>query len=90
MTTTSSESDYHETILMIQDDPMLRESIPGILEWERFHTLEAAVGKTWYELALRSQPDLIICDVELPDQDGYERVRRLRKNESTSHIPSFS
>lgn len=67
-----------DTILIVEDDQDIREVVTILLGREGFKTLQAATGEEALEEIARN-PDLIILDVMLPDLDGYEVCRRIRK-----------
>ena len=67
-----------DTILIVEDDRDIREVVTILLGREGFKTLQAATGEEALEEISRT-PDLIILDVMLPDLDGYEVCRRIRK-----------
>jgi DNA-binding response OmpR family regulator len=71
------------TILVIEDEYDVRDNLQEILELEDFDVLTAENGKIGLQLAIDRQPDLIICDVMMPELDGYGVISALRKNEST-------
>jgi DNA-binding NarL/FixJ family response regulator len=74
-------------ILIIEDDPQTRENLITILEMEGFEPSGAANGRRGVELALRDKPDLILCDVMMPELDGHGVLTALRSDERTSAIP---
>jgi PleD family two-component response regulator len=74
-------------ILVVDDDPNIRELITETLGYEEYHILEAANGKEALLLSEREFPDLIVLDIMMPDLDGMEVCRRLRKGALTNHIP---
>src|SRR5690606_36522451 len=74
-------------ILLIEDDTSLRENIEELLELSGFEVLTASNGKTGVESALRELPDLVLCDIMMPELDGYGVLEQLSLNESTRHIP---
>ncbi len=74
-------------ILVIEDEQLVRENILDLLEAEGFEGIGAEnghVGVTW---AWDCQPDLIICDVMMPELDGYDVLKLLRKEPVTATIP---
>ena len=74
-------------ILVIEDELSVRENILARLEAEGFDTLDADNGLNGVELALAHKPDLIICDVMMPELDGYGVLSMLRHNPITATIP---
>ncbi|WP_009630967.1 response regulator transcription factor [Synechocystis sp. PCC 7509] len=74
-------------ILVIEDEQLVRENILDLLEAEGFDGVGAEnghVGVTW---AWDCKPDLIICDVMMPELDGYDVLKLLRKEPVTATIP---
>src|SRR5579884_509461 len=65
-------------ILVIDDDESLRDTIAILLEQEGFRPLLAADGKTGFERALSTKPDLIVVDLRLPGMSGIEICKQLR------------
>ncbi|MCS6934915.1 MAG: response regulator [Chitinophagales bacterium] len=74
-------------ILLIEDHQAVRENICEILELAGYEVKEAPDGKKGVELAQQWAPDLIICDIMMPELDGYGVLHLLSKNSSTSSIP---
>src|SRR5215472_6117156 len=70
----------HKTILIVDDDTDLRDALAEQLRLhEEFRTLEAAGGGEAVRLGKDKKPDLVLLDVDLPDMDGRETCRLLRK-----------
>jgi DNA-binding response OmpR family regulator len=67
-----------QTILVIDDDEQLRDTIGLLLESEGFRPLLAADGKRGYEEALRFKPDLVLVDLRMPGMSGVEVCKQLR------------
>jgi DNA-binding response OmpR family regulator len=65
------------TILLIEDNDAILDNLTEFLELEGFAVLSAKNGKKGIELAKLYRPRLIICDVLMPEMDGYEVLRRL-------------
>lgn len=74
-------------ILIIEDNPEIRENIGEILELADYSVLLAENGKRGVELATNEKPDLIVCDIMMPELDGYGVLHILSKKESTASIP---
>lgn len=74
-------------ILVIENEEAIRENILELLEIEEFETLQAPNGKIGLEVAKEHHPDLILCDVMMPELDGYGVLEALRKQEETERIP---
>lgn len=75
------------TILIIEDQPQLRQRLTRILEMEGHTPLAAPDGAAGLDLARRTRPDLIICDVTMPGMDGHEVLRTLRAESATADTP---
>lgn len=74
-------------ILLIEDNPEIRDNTSEILSLANYHVVVAENGKIGVELAQREKPDLIICDIMMPELDGYGVLHILSKNEQTAGIP---
>ncbi len=74
-------------ILVIEDEPEMRRNLTTILRLEHFHPLAAENGKAGIELARKEKPDLILCDVMMPELDGYGVIAALRRDATTVSIP---
>ena len=74
-------------ILIIEDEPSTRENLCEILELEGFASHAAANGKTGVAAALSELPDLILCDVTMPELDGHGVLSALRAEPTTRQIP---
>ncbi|MEB3309349.1 MAG: hybrid sensor histidine kinase/response regulator [Snowella sp.] len=75
------------TVLIIEDQADVRENINAILELEGYETLTAEHGLMGVELAKAHRPDLILCDVMMPQLDGYGVLQKLQQNTATASIP---
>lgn len=74
-------------ILIIEDNTDVRENLSEILLLAGYDTVLAENGRIGAEMALREQPDLILCDVMMPELDGYGVLHILGKNQRTADIP---
>lgn len=76
-----------KTILIIDDNTEIRENIAEILQLAGYNTLTAENGRRGVELAMKEKPSMIICDIMMPELDGYGVLHLLRKNPETEYIP---
>lgn len=74
-------------ILVIEDEPAMRANLLDILELENFLPLLAANGREGIAAAKRELPDLILCDVLMPEMGGHEVLAALRADPATAWIP---
>jgi CheY-like chemotaxis protein len=75
------------SILVIEDNSDIRENTAELLELAGYKTFMAENGKKGVELAELQKPSLIICDIMMPELDGYGVLYLLRKNPQTEKIP---
>ena len=73
-----------KTVLVVDDEPIVREVVIRYLEREGYRTLEAEDGEVARDVLARSSPDIVVLDVMLPGADGLELCRWIR---STSELP---
>tara|TARA_R110002072_G_scaffold114196_1_gene244105 strand:+ start:559 stop:1425 length:867 start_codon:yes stop_codon:yes gene_type:complete len=66
-------------ILCIEDEAALREDIVEELGDAGYHVIEAANGREGYDALVAHQPDLVLCDVNMPDMNGHELLTKLRE-----------
>ena len=74
-------------ILIIEDQAPMRRNIALLLEMEGFHVVTAANGVAGIESARKEKPDVIICDIMMPEMDGYAVVQALRAEKAFATIP---
>jgi DNA-binding NarL/FixJ family response regulator len=74
-------------ILVIEDEPEMRRNLTTVLRLEKFHPLAAENGRVGVELAKKEKPDLILCDVMMPELDGYGVIAALHADPGTVTIP---
>lgn len=76
-----------KTILLIEDNNDIRENTCELLELEGYKVILALNGKTGLILAAEHLPDLILCDIMMPEANGYEVFKGLQANPATRIIP---
>lgn len=74
-------------ILVVEDEMETRENLVLMLEMEGFKAFSASNGRKGVEVAKRELPDVILCDVSMPELDGYGVLEAVRADEKTISIP---
>ena len=74
-----NSSDSTARVLVVDDEPMVREVVVAYLEREGFAVIEAADGRTALDLINSTHPDLVVLDVMLPQLDGFSVLTEVRK-----------
>ena len=74
-------------ILIIEDQPQMRRKLAMILERENFQVATAPNGLIGLDLARQDPPDMVICDIMMPELDGYQVLEALRADPVTATIP---
>ena len=76
-----------QKILVIEDEETVRENILELLDAEGFNAIAAQNGRIGLELARQHLPDLILCDVRMPELDGYGVLQVIRSDPVMATIP---
>ncbi len=74
-------------VLFIEDDTVVRENTAELLELSDYKVVTAPNGKVGVALAIKENPDIIVCDVMMPEMDGYGVLKSLSENPDTQKIP---
>ncbi|MBW4486242.1 MAG: response regulator transcription factor [Trichocoleus desertorum ATA4-8-CV12] len=77
----------HKRLLLIDDDPNLILLVKDYLEFRGYEVVTAENGREALEILEQDIPDMIICDVMMPEMDGYSLVKHVREDSRTSWIP---
>jgi CheY-like chemotaxis protein/CRP-like cAMP-binding protein len=74
-------------ILLIEDNTEMRENTAEILNFAQYRVVTAENGRVGVEKAKNETPDLILCDIMMPDMDGYEVLQKLSSDPQTAGVP---
>lgn len=74
-------------LMLVDDDPNLILLVKDYLEFRGYTMITAENGRQALEILENETPDMIICDVMMPEMDGYSLIKHIRENERTSWIP---
>lgn len=74
-------------ILVIDDEAKLRKQFAALLSLEGFTVLEARNGREGVALARQEQPDLVLCDITMPEVNGHRVIEAVRAEPRTAHLP---
>ena len=76
-----------KTILVVDDDKLIREGISALLKNAGQNVLEASDGKQGLALALEHKPDLVVTDVRMPEMTGLAMIAELRADDWGAKVP---
>jgi DNA-binding NarL/FixJ family response regulator len=74
-------------ILVIEDEPEMRRNITALLRYHEYEPMAASNGRQGIEMARRENPDLILCDVMMPELDGHGVLQELQLDAALARIP---
>jgi DNA-binding NarL/FixJ family response regulator len=74
-------------ILVIDDDTKLRQQFAELLRLEGYNVVEARNGRDGIDQARRDVPDLVLCDITMPEMNGHRVLETLRAEPRTAHVP---
>jgi DNA-binding NarL/FixJ family response regulator len=74
-------------ILVIEDEPEMRRNVTTLLRYYHYEPVAAANGREGVEVARREKPDLILCDVMMPEMDGFGVLKALQTDTLLGRIP---
>jgi DNA-binding NarL/FixJ family response regulator len=81
------KKEHGATILVVEDDPLLSDNIALILRMEGYQVWVAADGRQGLELLRQKTPDLILCDILMPEIDGYDFHKQVKEIDGLAGIP---
>ncbi len=76
-----------KTILVIEDNREIRENTCELLELKGYEVIPAMNGRVGLALAKERKPDIILCDIMMPETNGYEVFAGLKEDPTTANIP---
>ena len=74
-------------ILVIDDEARLRSHFAALLSLEGYQVIEARNGREGVDCARRELPDLVVCDITMPEMNGHRVLETLRAETATAHLP---
>ncbi|MCK5466009.1 response regulator [Candidatus Parcubacteria bacterium] len=81
------DSSKNKKILVIEDEATLQKALNEVLSNEGYEVISSLDGSRGLELAQEEIPDLILLDIILPKMDGFEVLKRIKKDDKISQIP---
>jgi two-component system, sensor histidine kinase and response regulator len=85
--TVESPKEAPPFVLVVDDEPFILKSLELMLKSKGCRVISAGTGVEGIELAVRERPDVVLLDVMLPDLDGFEVCRRIKREPSMAHVP---
>lgn len=82
----NTEESDHSKVMLIDDDPINAKAVTAMLKYE-FEVVAVSSGKQAFEVLSKEKPDLILLDVYMPEMDGHEVIKELKKNPEYVDIP---
>src|SRR5215467_8029899 len=76
-----------KSVLVIDYNADIRDNTAEILDLAGYKTFTAENGKRGVDVAIKEKPDVIVCDIMMPELDGYGVLHLVRKNAKTQNIP---
>ena len=76
-------------LLIIEDDPILRETLAEILEFWGHIVIQAENGEEGVKMFSESLPDLLICDINMPKMNGFQVLKKIKTLVRGSQLPPF-
>jgi len=78
-----------EKLLIVEDEKAIREILQELLEFSNYEVRTAKDGKDGYDQIIEYRPDLVLCDVNMPELDGFELLSSVNQRLADDSIPPF-
>ncbi len=78
-----------EKLLVVEDEKAIRETLQEILEMSGYEVITARNGKEGYKQIMDEKPDLVLCDVSMPEMDGFELLSAINQVMANEIVPPF-
>jgi len=76
-------------ILIIDDDDVNRLVLESLLKKNHIHSMMAENGQAGMQIAIKKQPDIILLDIFMPDENGFDILTMIKEDEQIKHIPVY-
>jgi CheY-like chemotaxis protein len=83
----SATTSPQKTVLVVEDDPWIRSLMADLLAGEGYSVVQASDGKAGLEMAVESDPDVILLDLAMPEKSGLDVLHELKSSKPTQEIP---
>ncbi len=80
-------SEIKQKVLVVDDDPDIRHLVEAVLQREGFIISSASSAAEFFKTLTHFKPDLVVLDLQLPDEDGFAIIKKLRSNPNTLNLP---
>src|SRR5882672_3063352 len=80
-------SEIKQKILVVDDDPDIRRLVETVLEREGYIVDSAPSATDFFKMVPQFKPELVVLDLQLPDEDGFGILKKLKNNPATANIP---
>lgn len=75
------------SVLVIEDEPHMRQNIAKLLKLEGYKVMESPNGRVGVDMARTHAPDIILCDITMPDMDGFTALSLIRSTPTLNTVP---
>jgi two-component system alkaline phosphatase synthesis response regulator PhoP len=76
-----------KTLLVVDDDPAIRECLEELFRYQGYHVLTAVNGEAGLQAVRKERPDLLVLDVAMPDLDGFRVATQIKNDPALTQMP---